>query len=166
MLELDYSVVLASIDSLSVPWLDESLVLTLHDRHGMPLSVQDVGFGVGQVLPILIELSRASLLVVEQPELHLHPRLQANLVELAVEQVSKHGKQVIFETHSEHMIHRLSRLIRMGEIEAEHVCLVAIAGPIDNVGPLPYRVEFDTDGSLLQPWPPGFFHDDLDDILG
>jgi len=166
MLELDYSVLLANIDSHSVPWLDDSLVLTLHDREGIPLSVKDVGYGVGQVLPILIELSRASLLLVEQPELHLHPRLQANLVEMAVEQVSNHGKQVVFETHSEHMIHRLSRLIRTGMVDPDDVCLVAVAGPIDEVGPLPYRVEFDADGNLLHPWPPGFFYDEIDDILG
>ena len=56
----------------------------LNDMHGNAISVLDVGYGVSQVLPIVFKCfsSRRKVLLIEQPELHLHPKLQANLADL------------------------------------------------------------------------------------
>ena len=80
-------------------------------------NIADVGFGVSQVLPIIIEglsILPEQTLILEQPEIHLHPNMQMCLADFLISLV-KSGKQVIVETHSDHIINRLIR--RMMEEE-------------------------------------------------
>ena len=85
------------------------IVLTDHD--GMDVSLTDVGYGIGQVLPIILTsmLQENTLITIEQPELHLHPKLQANLADLFIRSASIRNNNFILETHSEHIILRLKR---------------------------------------------------------
>ena len=72
-------------------------------RTGIPVSPTDVGFGVGQVLPVLTQLlvSKDQVLLFEQPEIHLHPRLEAELGSLFAKSISSpNNNQLIVETHS------------------------------------------------------------------
>ena len=74
-------------------------------------NIADVGFGISQVLPIvvaIVTLPKQSTLLIEQPEVHLHPRMQMALADLFVA-AALSGKNVVVETHSEHMINRISR---------------------------------------------------------
>ncbi|MGK7933214.1 MAG: AAA family ATPase [Microcystaceae cyanobacterium] len=73
-------------------------------------SLADVGFGVSQLLPILVadlQLFDDPTLIIAQPEIHLHPSIQAELGTYFVNQVNKLNKQYIVETHSEYLINRL-----------------------------------------------------------
>jgi energy-coupling factor transporter ATP-binding protein EcfA2 len=73
----------------------------------------DIGFGASQVIPVVIQSILAkenSLVIIEQPELHLHPRAQAQLADLFVE-MSRKGVRFLIETHSEHLFLRLRRWI-------------------------------------------------------
>jgi len=77
------------------------------------VTIADVGFGISQLLPIIVmglTAPRDSLLLYEQPEIHLHPRLQANLADFLL-RLSAQGKRIMVETHSEHFIHRIRRRI-------------------------------------------------------
>ena len=77
------------------------------------VTIADVGFGVSQLLPILVlalRSSESSLLLLEQPEIHLHPKLQANLADFFLT-LAEQGKRVVVETHSDHFINRLRRRI-------------------------------------------------------
>ncbi|MBI5650390.1 MAG: AAA family ATPase [Chloroflexi bacterium] len=77
----------------------------------VPTSMMDVGFGVSQVLPVIIQCLAArggSLVIVEQPELHLHSEAQAQLSDLFV-QTARRGVYLLIETHSEHLLLRLRR---------------------------------------------------------
>lgn len=90
----------------------------------LPSSLCDVGFGVSQVLPILIadlQLKKNSTLLVSQPEIHLHPSAQANLVNFLASQATKLQKRYILETHSEYLINRLRLLVAKGELKEEDV---------------------------------------------
>ena len=60
--------------------------LILIDKNDQRISITDVGYGVGQVLPVILTsmLLTNSLIIIEQPELHLHPKLQANLANLFI----------------------------------------------------------------------------------
>lgn len=72
----------------------------------------DVGFGVSQVLPVLVLLANAEqgdTVILEQPEIHLHPAVQSGLADVIVETVLARGVQVIVESHSEHLVTRLQR---------------------------------------------------------
>ena len=87
------------------------LKLTLVDDKGLEVQLNDVGYGISQILPIVVQtvLSKNRLLTVEQPELHIHPRLQANLADLFVWSAENANNKFIIETHSEHLILRLQR---------------------------------------------------------
>lgn len=77
-------------------------------------SLTDTGFGVSQVLPVVTMLLSAperSIVLVEQPELHLHPNAQAALADLLIEVAQKRNLQLIVESHSEHIVRRLQRRI-------------------------------------------------------
>ena len=82
--------------------------------------ISDVGFGVSQILPIIVQSFLApdnSLNIVEQPEIHLHPRMQANLANLFSDVVSSKKKRMVIETHSEYFLRRLRRLMADSEFK-------------------------------------------------
>ena len=85
--------------------------LILKDTDGMLVSLADVGYGIGQVLPVILTsmLQENTIITIEQPELHLHPKLQANLADLFIRSAEKNNNTFILETHSEHIILRLKR---------------------------------------------------------
>lgn len=92
-------------------------------QHGFELDITDVGFGISQVLPVIVQgfLTKSnSLTIIEQPEIHLHPKMQADLADLFIDIVSSgHDEQsnkiLLIETHSESLLKRLRR--RMAESE-------------------------------------------------
>ncbi|MBW4497095.1 MAG: AAA family ATPase [Oscillatoria princeps RMCB-10] len=89
------------------------------------VSIADVGFGVSQVLPVLVALLVAEpgqLVYIEQPEIHLHPRAQAALAEVLAEAASR-GVRVVLETHSEVLLLAVQSLVAEGKILPEEVKL-------------------------------------------
>ena len=135
-------------------------------RTDVEVSLADVGYGVSQVLPIITECigSACKVICIEQPELHLHPRLAGNLAELLVEATVR-GSQVIAETHSENILLRVQRLVRKGEIQPDDVAIICVDN-VASVGASVRRLRLDNDGGLLDPWPTGFFDSRLSDVLG
>lgn len=126
----------------------------------IPVNITDVGFGVSQVLPILVEgfhLKPGSTIIVEQPEIHLHPRVQAELGDLFIE-FYKEGKFSIIETHSEHLILRIQRRIAEGKIKNSDVGIYYFE-PTEN-GTKIIEMEIDEMG-MINNWPKGFFEDDF-----
>lgn len=80
--------------------------------------ITDVGFGVSQVLPALVLLYYApeeSTVILEQPEIHLHPAVQSALADVIITTVKSRNIQVILESHSEHLLQRLLRRIAEGK---------------------------------------------------
>jgi len=79
--------------------------------------ITDVGFGISQVLPALVLLYYApegSTVILEQPEIHLHPAVQSALADLIITTIKTRRLQVILESHSEHLLQRLLRRIAEG----------------------------------------------------
>lgn len=94
-------------------------VTSLVDQHlDVKVAFRDAGMGLSQVLPVLEALNRlenrgAGILLVEQPELHLHPAIQTTLVDLFIEVMEKNPEiQIFAETHSESMLLRLEKRVR------------------------------------------------------
>lgn len=116
----------------------------------------DVGYGVSQVLPILVELLRmdhprkenARLLLLQQPEVHLHPSAQAALGSLFCGAAGPH-RQLVVETHSDHLIDRVRMEVRdrTTELRPEQVSMLFFER-----GPLNVRVHslrIDDEGNIL-----------------
>ena len=120
-------------------------------------SLTDVGFGISQFLPIIVadlQMEDDSCLAISQPEIHLHPKIQATLGDYFCKQVNKTDKQYIVETHSEYLINRMRLLIVKGELRPEDVKLYYMEN--DGIKTTTYAIELTTDGQIKNA-PQGFF---------
>jgi predicted ATPase len=129
-------------------------------------SLADVGFGISQFLPIIVadlQLSDNSTLIMSQPEIHLHPSVQANLGDYLVKQVKDRNKNYIVETHSEYLLNRMRLLIVKGEIQPEDVAVYYFENSIKD-GSIAHRIEFTKDGQILNA-PKGFFETYMIDTM-
>ncbi|MDP2161335.1 MAG: AAA family ATPase [Flavobacterium sp.] len=91
----------------------DSYVIILKNSNGNETTIKHVGFGISQILPIIVEglrMSNTSTLILEQPEIHLHPKLQSLLFDFLYG-LTLSGKTIIIETHSDHLITRMRRRI-------------------------------------------------------
>lgn len=136
-------------------------------RSGAPVDLDQVGYGVSQLLPVIDVCVHAErqIICIEEPELHLHPRLQARLGNLFATAAVAGANQVIVETHSEAILLRLRRLIRGGQLRPDDVAVIYVDNTAAN-GASVRRLRLGDQGELLDPWPTGFFDDGLADILG
>lgn len=144
-------------------WSDDLFSLIFRGERPRSLTnLADVGFGASQVLPMIVQALAArpaSLMIAEQPEIHLNPRLQGVLADLFVD-MAKKDRRVIVETHSEHLLLRLRTLIANGTIDPKLVALYFVekAGTISAVREIP----IESNGHIkADDWPYGFFEDGL-----
>lgn len=130
----------------------------------LEVALPDVGFGVSQVLPIVVEALRAmpgETLILEQPEIHLHPRVQAVLADFLIAR-SNDGIRFIVETHSDHLVKRLARRIAEGSIaNISDWIAVYFVGSGAEGGSVPSQILINDCGEI-QNWPPGFFDQNED----
>jgi hypothetical protein len=92
-------------------------------QNGLAVDLTDVGFGISQVLPILVQIflcENDSIIIIEQPEIHLHPNMQALLANVFAKISKENRKKLIIETHSETIIRRLQRLYLDPDFDLEH----------------------------------------------
>ena len=138
---------------------------------GCESALVDVGFGVSQVLPVIAMLLSApagSIVLLEQPELHLHPNAQSALADLMLHAAETRGLQLIVESHSEHLLRRLQRRIAEAEqafARPENIKMYFCAP--SKKGSTICQVEVDKYGQIAN-WPPNFMGDisgDLHEML-
>lgn len=129
------------------------------------VALSDVGFGISQILPFIVQslASQQRIISIEQPEVHIHPRLQADLGNLIAETIREpYSHQFLIETHSEHLILRLQRLIRDKQLDAENVSVIFVSrGPN---GSIAQRLYLDENGDFVDDWPGGFFPERLREL--
>ncbi len=132
--------------------------VTTHEGSSEVL-LTDVGFGVSQVLPVitlLLYVPEGSTVLLEQPEIHLHPLAQAGLADVLIYAATHRRVQVILESHSEHLLLRLQRRIAEEAIDGSEVKLYFcdIAAGKSTLTPL----RLDLLGNI-QNWPEHFMGD-------
>lgn len=129
------------------------------------VSLPDVGFGVSQVLPVIVQLFYApsgSVIFIEQPEIHLHPKAQTLLADVIIDAINmrENGEerkiQVIIETHSEYLLRRLQMRISDKTMSTED--MKAYFAHNKSKGSVLEELQVDTYGNILN-WPDGFFGD-------
>jgi predicted ATPase len=122
-------------------------------------NITEVGFGLSQVLPVIVAgllLPVGSLLVVDLPEAHLHPRPQAALADFFCS-LALSGRNVLIESHSELLFHRLRLWAAMNEEIMQRVAVYFLDPPVDGTCKQPRHVKLGFDDSLT--WPPGFLQE-------
>ncbi len=136
------------------------------------VDLPDVGVGVSQVLPVLVQCFYApagSIILMEQPEIHLHPSAQSALADVIIDVIKSRENgadrniQLVIETHSEHFLRRLQRRIAENAVPPEKV-----SAYFANITKTPAELEplqIDIFGNI-QNWPENFFGDEMGDIIG
>ena len=140
-------------------------ILVKQYEGGTAVPLTDVGFGVSQVLPVLTECyfaDEGSTLILEQPEAHLHPKVQAELADVLIDVVKNRNIQIILESHSEHLLHRLQRRIAEEELLADDTAFYFCK--IEYGMSRSERLKVDEYGNILN-WPKDFFGDDVGDLI-
>lgn len=136
------------------------------------VKITDVGIGVSQVLPALVQAFYCpphSTIWMEQPEIHLHPQVQAELADVFISatQARENGKerhvQVIVESHSEHFLNRLQLRVAEGTVSPEDVAVYFCRrkGSVTELEPLRLNIFGE-----IENWPENFFGDEMADIAG
>ena len=134
-------------------------------KGGPEVPLTDVGFGVSQVLPVLILCYYApegSILILEQPEAHLHPKVQSELADVLIDVVKNRNVQIILESHSAHLLHRLQRRIAEEQMSADDTALYFCQ--INDGTSEIERLKVDEYGNIRN-WPQNFFGDDMGDLV-
>jgi predicted ATPase len=161
------------------------LEIQLRDlRNQVNVSLQDIGIGISQVLPVLMEAygSKQKFIAIEQPEIHIHPKLQSDLADLFIESsLGQNQNAFLLETHSEHLILRLLRRIRETSrnqmqdwpedlkaacpngIRPDDVSVLYVE-PAEE-GSRIRQLRINDQGRFIDEWPNGFFEDRLEELI-
>lgn len=130
------------------------------------VNIAGAGFGVGQILPVIIECFRTpknTTILIEEPEIHLHPALQVELPDFFLEVIGE-GKQLFVTTHSEHLLVRLQTRIVEGTINPEDVRIYYVTKDKNGTHAEPVKIDengviigglpefFETDEKELRSW--------------
>ncbi|ATF84674.1 DUF3696 domain-containing protein [Burkholderia gladioli] len=136
------------------------------------VKITDVGFGVSQVLPALVQAFYCppnSTVWMEQPEIHLHPQVQAELADVFIsatqarENSRERHVQLIVESHSEHFLNRLQRRVAEGTVKPEDVAVYFCRRTESATELEPLRLNLFGE---IENWPENFFGDEMADIAG
>lgn len=151
------------------------------DGQGKAVNLSDTGFGYSQILPIVTQIwyiakkaeeeiglpfyvhdnDVPTTIVIEQPELHLHPAFQAKLIDIIVKVAGQGNINFIIETHSETMVNRVGNSIAKNEISNKNVGVIIFEKDFGEDDTTIKRGGFDEDG-YLENWPVGFFEPEME----
>jgi AAA domain, putative AbiEii toxin, Type IV TA system/Protein of unknown function (DUF3696) len=131
------------------------------------VNIADCGFGLSQLLPFIVHAVAAperSLLLAEQPEIHLNPRLQIELARLLAWMVQRRGLRVMVETHSEHLLNELRIRVAKGQLRSDRLQVLFV----EKAEKRSYvtSVEISSNGIVeAGSWPRGFFEESMSQAL-
>ncbi len=145
--------------------LFEVRLIDTRRKERVNVALPDVGFGISQLLPFVVQslVSEKQIISIEQPEVHVHPRLQADLGDLLAAAIQKpRQNQFIIETHSEHLILRLQRLVYEKKINPNDISVIYVSRGAE--GAKSQRLRLDEKGNFIDNWPSGFFTERLKEL--
>ncbi|MGA2679316.1 MAG: DUF3696 domain-containing protein [Sedimentisphaerales bacterium] len=133
-------------------------------EHSPEVLITDVGFGASQVLPVLVMcyyVPEGSVLLLEQPELHLHPLAQCWLADVFIDAIKNRKVQIIVESHSEHFVRRLQRRIAEKAIDVGQTALYFCK--MENSRSVIEKLDVDMLGDIKN-WPEDFFGNEMGEL--
>lgn len=167
-MELAYSFSLrrSSSSVRSTPQDDKNYEVRVQkSRDSAEVMIAAMGYGLSQFLPVLVYCYYApegSTLILEQPGMHLHPKVQSQLADLLIEVVTERNLQVLVESHSEHLLNRLQRRVAEEKIGADQTALYFCQND-KGVSTIDH-LKMDEFGNI-ENWPPNFFGDEMGDLF-
>jgi AAA15 family ATPase/GTPase len=161
-------------DGNLTPIIDNELRITDTRIPSTSFRPQDVGFGIQKLVPVVAasvyenpilsdELQVDSnetidIVAIEEPEMHLHPKLQSDLGDLFVDNVINNSERIfLIETHSEHLLLRILKRIRDGQLSSDSVSVLYVHPGNKDSGAYVEHLKLDNTGDFIKPWPQGFF---------
>lgn len=162
VLNMDYEVTTHELSNLG----RDSIGIVLNSKSlSKPLAFTDVGKGISQILPIITAkcAERNALILVEQPEIHLHPKLQADIADIFISSDDQSPNHFIVETHSENLLLRIQRRVREGILSPDDIQCIYLQKNKNTIEPI--IISLDENGSLSQNFPDGFFEIGLEEII-
>ena len=153
--------------SFSLDWIGEKTyeVRIQKTSSSPPVTLADMGYGLTQFLPVLVLCYYSldgSTLILEQPGIHLHPKVQSQLADMLIEVVNERNLQILVESHSEHFLNRLQRRIAEEDITPDKTALYFCRND-EGVSEID-RLEMDEFGNITN-WPENFFGDEMGDLF-
>lgn len=133
--------------------------------HGPHVLITDVGFGVSQILPVLVlsyYAPEGSTILLEQPEIHLHPSVQGRLADVFIDAMNVRQVQFIIESHSEHFLRRLQRRIAEADLISDTQAALYFCD-VDESGAELRELELNMYGDI-ENWPEEFFGNEMEDM--
>ncbi|MCZ6704165.1 MAG: DUF3696 domain-containing protein [Ignavibacteria bacterium] len=155
-------------DELLIKDLSDELftISFLNNKTHTKTNIANVGFGASQVLPLIVQAlisPKESMTIAEQPEIHLNPKLQCILADLFSHMVSK-DQRIIVETHSEHLLLSIRRLVAEKKIKSNDVAIYFVEkiNDLSHIREIPLQ-----ENGHIEPidWPKGFFQETLKESL-
>jgi predicted ATPase len=125
LLGLTWKVRSKKVDDVSVEVMVGRLIHRTHSNSKDLVSIADVGFGISQILPVIVALLTAEpgqLVYIEQPEIHLHPLAQTAMAQILADAANR-GVKVVAETHSSLLLLGIQSLVAEGKLSADNVKL-------------------------------------------
>ncbi len=144
-----------------------SPLLELRDlKNDVAVGPADLGTGVIQVTPVIVAALDPSkrVIALEQPELHLHPRVACDLADLFVAQIAK-GNSFLIESHSEHLLLRLKRRVREKLLHPDDVSVIFVEGAKTGGRTTIINLGLDSEGEFIREWPGGFFEEGFEEVF-
>lgn len=147
----------------------ESFIQILLSKNGIDVNIVDVGQGMNQALPLVVRANVTnrpdSMIILEQPELHLHPAAHGNLAELFAKSAKQNSQTFIIETHSENMLLRLRKLVVENNFGfTKDDIVIYWVEEAEFKGQELMEITIDEDG-VLSDWRDGVFDEGLREIL-
>lgn len=142
-------------------------------NNSIAVSPSEIGVGISQLMPLIVAaLSRKQgLIACEQPELHVHPRVQVDIGDLLTQ--TTNSVSFLIETHSEHLVLRLLKRIRqttenelpsnLSPVLSSHISIIYLEAKNDGVQSK--RIHIDEDGEFVERWPNGFFSERRGELI-
>ena len=134
------------------------------NEHSPETMLTDVGFGVSQVLPALVLLyyvPSGSIVLMEQPEIHLHPSVQSGLADVMLDVANQRKIQIIVESHSEHLLRRMQRRAAEGRVNSSNMKLYFVGNDDGSARLNDLRLN---EYGQIENWPNHFFGDEMGEI--
>jgi len=169
-------------DELKIERISGVATKVMIQKKGECIELADLGYGVSQLLPILIKIvldfnflykgkdgfrrfktQNYPIMIIEEPETNLHPKFQSQLADLLVDAINTFGVRFLIETHSEYLIRKMQFLVASKSVRAEQISLYYFQDPdeIPKGEKQVKKIELLEDGSLSSDFGTGFFDEAL-----